>query len=333
MVQYGTKLIPRSKPAFKKIYFTSVLPSGHDKRFKRIAFFRIGEMATSQASVLIHYLGDETFAVNFSHGNCKDNNHRVFHRIRPSVLADLSSIQDLPSNIYKSAIAKPPTECSSVQQSVCMPQNLRQIKNLQSKERQKSRLTCVICGLDELVHELGLILQIESECSQLLSYDTTFQLGDFYLSPLLYRHTLFSNSPTIPALFLIHEHKFHSVHEKFMQCLADRIPSLVSGKKNIPLVTDEEVGIKVVSCDIFDINKSFYYTDVHSGQARCWNHTINAAKVWLKKHGATSQEVPVYVSHLCELLNQCSTCGYEEKLKQFEGLWSKPLYQYEQYRP
>ena len=124
-----------------------------------------------------------------------------------------------------------------------------------------------------------------------------------------------------------------------MQCLADRIPSLVSGKKYIPLVTDEEVGIKVVSNGISDINKSFYYTDVHSGQAiqknlpkvvwlRCWNHTINAAKVWLKKHGATSQEVPVYVSHLRELLNQCSTSGYEEKLKQFEGLWSKPFYQY-----
>ena len=77
-------------------------------------------------------------------------------------------------------------------------------------------LIVIICGLDELVHELGLILQIDSECSQLLSNDTTFQLGDFYLSPLLYRHTLFSNSPTIPALFLIHERKFHSVHEKFM---------------------------------------------------------------------------------------------------------------------
>ena len=236
----------------------------------------------ASTSVLIHYLGDETIAVNFSHGNCKDNYHRVFHRSCPSVLADLSSIQDLPSNIYKSAIAKPPIECSSVQQSVWMPRNLRQIKNLQSKERQKSRLTrdalynlheiaydldgfvkiihtypdlIFICGLDEFVHELSLILLIDSECSQLLSYDTTFQLGDFYLSPLLYRHTLFSNSPTIPALFLIHERKFHSVHEKFMQCLADRIPSLVSGKKYIPLVTDEEVGIKVVSCDISDINK------------------------------------------------------------------------------
>ena len=50
-------------------------------------------MAASQASVLIHYLGDETITVNFSHGNCKDNNHRVFHRSRPSVLADLSSIK------------------------------------------------------------------------------------------------------------------------------------------------------------------------------------------------------------------------------------------------
>ena len=30
-----------------------------------MTFFRIGEMAASQASVLIHYLGDETIAVNF----------------------------------------------------------------------------------------------------------------------------------------------------------------------------------------------------------------------------------------------------------------------------
>ena len=124
-----------------------------------------------------------------------------------------------------------------------------------------------------------------------------------------------------------------------MQCLADRIPSLVSGKENIPLVTDEEVGIKVVSCDISDINKSFCYTDVHSGQAiqkhlpkvvwlRCWNHNQCSKGVAKETWSNFSQEVPVYVSHLRELLNQCSTCGYEEKLKQFEGLWSKPFYQY-----
>ena len=115
----------------------------------------------SQASVLIHYLGDETIAVNFSHGICKDNNHRVFHRRRPSVLADLSSIRYLPSNIYKSAIAKSPTECSAVQQSVYMPRNLRQIKNLQSKERQKSRLTRdALYNLHEIAYDLDGFVKI-----------------------------------------------------------------------------------------------------------------------------------------------------------------------------
>ena len=50
------------------------------------------------------------------------------------------------------------------------------------------------------------VLQLQSQ-SQLISYDTTFQLGDFYLSPLIFRHTLFTQKPCIPALFLLHERK------------------------------------------------------------------------------------------------------------------------------
>ena len=164
-----------------------------------------------------------------------------------------------------------------------MPRNSRQITNLQHKECQKSCLThdalynlhelsydldgfvkvigtypdlVVICGLGELINEANLVLQMDSECPQLLSYDTTFQLGDFYLSPLLFRHTLFSNSPVIPVLFLIHEWKFQSVHEKFMQCLVDLLPSLVNGRLNVPLVTDEEIGINMVvfvMCYIHDV--------------------------------------------------------------------------------
>ncbi len=36
----------------------------------------------------------------------------------------------------------------------------------------------IICGLNKLITELKSILQTDSECPQLLSYDTTFQLGD-----------------------------------------------------------------------------------------------------------------------------------------------------------
>ncbi len=88
-----------------------------------------------------------------------------------------------------------------------------------------------------------MVLKVESSLPQLLSYDTTFQLGDFYVSPLLFRYVAFTKSPVVPALFLIHERKFQDVHEYFMRHVAKLIPSLVTGKKMIPLVTDEEVGI------------------------------------------------------------------------------------------
>ena len=74
-------------------------------------------------------------------------------------------------------------------------------------------------------------------------YDTTFQLGDFYVSPLLFRHTLFSSSPVIPVLFLVHERKFQLVHDEFMKQLARLVPSLVAEKWKVPLVTDDEAGI------------------------------------------------------------------------------------------
>lgn len=47
--------------------------------------------------------------------------------------------------------------------------------------------------------------------------------------PHSYRHTIFTKSPVIPALFLIHERKFQNVHEHFMQHVARLVPSLVKG--------------------------------------------------------------------------------------------------------
>ena len=134
--QYGSKLIPRSNPVLKKLYFVSVLASGHDHRFKRLVFFQLND---NQKAVVIHYLGDESIAVDFPHGNSKYNH--VFKRTCPSVLKELSTnTGNSPSIVYKSAISNPP-ECSSTLQSIYMPRNLRQIKNIQFKERQRSRLT------------------------------------------------------------------------------------------------------------------------------------------------------------------------------------------------
>ena len=92
-----------------------------------------------------------------------------------------------------------------------------------------------------------MVLCTQSTNSQLLSYDTTFQLGDFYVSPFLFRYTPFKTSPVIPAAFLIHERKFQACHEELMLHLLKAVPALSQSTCSVPLVTDDEVGVHKVS--------------------------------------------------------------------------------------
>lgn len=276
--QNGTKLIPKNNPRIKKIYFVCVLPNGSDTRFRKYAYF---SEAAEISVVLVHYLGDEDIAVDFPHGNALHKMQPHF-RTCPSVLNSLRKSTDFPGNVYKKAIASSNAQSFDLTRN---PRNTKQISNLQQSERQKSRLThdalynlhelaydispfvitiktfpdvLVVCGHSSLAEELNSLLQAESESPQLLSYDTTFQLGDFYLSSFLFRHTIFTSSPVIPCLFLIHERKFQSCHEELMREIALRVPFLVNGPDEIPFVTDEESGIYKVSKPFRSIELRLY---------------------------------------------------------------------------
>lgn len=333
-VQNGTKKLPRSDPVVSKTHFIAMSPSGPKKEFKRQVFRLLG----NQSKVLIHYIGDESVACEFSHGNSKSG--KIYHRTCKSVLKKIASCPDPPELAYKHLVGE--SKCPTQYQPYLLPRNTKQVSNVQYNERQKNRLShdamynlhelaydlggfvkriitypdlIVIFGDSRMLQELDNILLVESKCPQLLSYDTTFQLGDFYLSPLLFRHTLFSESPVVPALFLLHERKFKSVHDEFMKLTAEVVPNLAKMGKIVPVVIDDEVGISQA-------------IGSHLSQTKrviCWNHIINSVKTWLRKHGATSAEMPVYVSHVRELLCQDSPSSYEEKFKSFAGKWSQPF--------
>ena len=55
-----------------------------------------------------------------------------------------------------------------------------------------------------MVKELNNVIQLRDE-GLLLSYDTTFNLGEVYVSPL------------VAGLFLIHERKLSETHEHFFE--------------------------------------------------------------------------------------------------------------------
>ena len=298
--QNGTKKLPKKNPVLRKVYYVSVTPEGNNNLFRRNTYSLLANQVP--ALTLVHYLGDETIAADFPHGNAKRSAVQQPPHVRtcPSVLRVISKSDKVPSNVYKKAIAE----------NDCVPAlQLYQIQEILSKwlihKLMSARSSVLpshdalynihelaydldgfiakiitypdlvlICGSKNMARELDQLLQCQSPAPQLLSYDTTFQLGDFFVSPLLFRHTAFTSSPVMPLLFLIHDRKFQNVHEEVMKHTAAVVPSLTKTGISVPIVTDDETGI----CNAIDT----YLPNL--ARLKCWNHTINAAKVNLSLH-------------------------------------------------
>ena len=340
-IEYGRKCLPIRNPVVKKIYFYNNRRDGKNTLFKRHVYTLLNDPSSG---TLLHYIGDDTTATQFPHGNRKRDSKSHF-RTCPSVLKRVSETKDTPANVYKQEITNQGMNCSSSLQPVYLPRNIKQIHNAQAQKRQKFRLShdalynlheitydvngfvhkietypnlIVICGLKHLTDELNSLIQLKSDILILLSYDTTFQLGDFYISPFLFSHILFAASPVIPAGFLLHERKFQSVHEEFLRHISEKVPLLRREENLLPLVADDEKAI----CNAIDkILPSVY-------RLRCWNHTINSAKTWLRRHGATSTEIPVYVASMRELFHQATEVDYLCKLEVLKKDWSSSFLQY-----
>ena len=172
-----------------------------------------------------------------------------------------------------------------------------------------------------MLNEMDNLLQLGNITqSQLFSYDTTFELGDIYVSALLMRHVLFNGAPVIPVAFLLHERKLESSHDEFMKFISIKFPALIQSDHSIkfPLVTDGEKAI----CSAIDKWLPGFI------RLRCWNHTFSAARFWLKKHGATSQEIPVYMEDLRSLFHTTSLEEYKTGLEELMVSYYVHYYNY-----
>ena len=117
--------------------------------------------------------------------------------------------QSTPGIVYKKEIAT--MSCNNDKVTTETPRHVKQLRNLRYDHLHKSGLSkdglynlheitydipgfvwkivtypdlVVIFDLQELLEELDKVLLLDCD-HQLLSYDTTFQLGDFYVSPVV----------------------------------------------------------------------------------------------------------------------------------------------------
>jgi len=104
--------------------------------------------------------------------------------------------------------------------------------------------------------------------TQQLTYDTTFNLGDFFLSVLLFRNTNFDEQPVIPLAYLIHERKLTSTHTQFFAHMKTVCPEIGTAK-NVVIITDQELSIRQ------GIRAA--YPDVRL--FLCWNHVLQVCNI------------------------------------------------------
>ena len=221
------------------------------------------------------------------------------------------------------------------EQQQFQPRNARQVKYVRSSAAKAKRI-----GNDSLVtlHELafmiptyvwsistypdltvtfgmeGLLTEIASCENILLSYDTTFTLGDFYMSVLVGKFTMFNENPCVPLGFVLHDRKFQSVHADFFTRLPSRFPT----KGDIIIVTDGECAI----------GKSIANALPRWRTVTCSNHILTDVEVWLKKRSASAQEISVYKCQLQELLRCESEQHLQMKIDTLKPTWTEAFVTY-----
>ena len=114
----------------------------------------------------------------------------------------------------------------------------------------------------------------------LLHYDTAFNVGDYYVSILSFRHSLFREEPIIPC-FLLHSRRYQSEHKDFIEAITAIVRSLQT--KHVNLVSDREFKFG----DLFPVGSHLH----------CWNHFISDVR-WYLRHNTdcTPKEVNIIMN-------------------------------------
>ena len=202
-INQGTTSLPRRNPLIKKNYFyIQTEAGGASKRFMRNIYFLPNNKDTGP--FIIQYLGDSSTG----HCNSKKDTVNVYVQTKMNTWSALVENEDAYV-IYKKEVAceNENTEKPVEEELLGRPRNVEQLRNLKKKVNREQRLKwdklynvhemahdmdnfvhfintfpdlVIICGLKQILEEMELVLG-DLSLDQLLSYDTTFTMGDFYV--------------------------------------------------------------------------------------------------------------------------------------------------------
>jgi hypothetical protein len=154
------------------------------------------------------------------------------------------------------------------------------------------------------------VLKLQSK-DQLFSYDT-FSLGEFYVSPLLFRNVAFEGSPVMMLGAMIHERKLTSHHDIFFSHILNGIKH--RGK---PIVTDDEAAIVAAIRNKTNL--------IRLG---CIRHLLDDVDRWVDNHLGRKDDRCVYVDEVRDLMNCDTIEEFTKLLATKENIWSEAFIDY-----
>lgn len=220
-------------------------------------------------------------------------------------------------------------------QGVANARNLVQVRNTIHRERvgqliHRDQLLAV-CIINEeidcirsmqIIPDLTIVHGIK-ECSSFMlsclcssptrvifTVDTTYNLTDFYVTPLLMLIEAENGCHQFPVMHLIHDRRAKSVQLELMRQLSSAITSEELHKKMI-FLTDREPGI------VLSIRESFR----SSLQFFCWNHLKKDLERWLTTHRYSSSDTEEYVDDLYRLLRSASVDEFDLTFVEIKSKW------------
>ncbi|XP_062978400.1 uncharacterized protein LOC134396010 [Elgaria multicarinata webbii] len=333
-ISNGVRLWPKKDPKVKKIYHKIKRAQG-TRHFVRHSYTLLD--GTCEL-VLLHYLGNEKEFQALPFGNRKENLGGMHTRSGRKVILDANPE---PPQINEDFCSEPLSD--STDTPVSHPQNLEQRRNELKIERQCKRishddlfnvyelsqvldgfiheytiipLVLLVMGLQDVLSEINEIIQLNPDFPILFSYTETFEVGDFYLSTLLFKNVLFSESPLLPVMFMVCDSNTEDSHERLFVRLLEQCPSIDS--ENVVIATDGEKGIKNALDGVLP----------HCRRVMCWNRLRQNVKCWLKKHGTSSGKTKRYLADISNLLRSSSEQDYTSKVQSLGRKWSKAFFDY-----
>lgn len=318
--------------------------------FKKHIYVLENPISCDQPAVLIHYLGDEKVYVPHPHGNSAQDrpytrtSEDTIQKIKQQVSCPLSKPKSIYGNLVKEAVKNRTADGNVfVREPINAPRNEKQVRNFKEQATRERKINhCEIFSIYEMAkNDLGnFILNVtlipndivivaepsiltltnevinaankQDDLAQLMCYDTTFNLGDIYVSILVARNVFVAGDPIFPVAFMLHDRKLESVHEEFWNTMKKYLDLDVLCE-NVPICTDRESSItNAIRKIIPGVNLIF-----------CNNHLKRDVKTWIQSaSGKTSTDTHLLGGQIAILLQSDSQAEFLELFEKYKFKWS-----------